>query len=72
MPPVYYHEGRFPPEERLDWSKLIPLIGRASAAVARYDGMLGATPDPDVLLSPADHPRSCTFLTHRRHPGHHG
>ena len=52
MPPVYYHEGRFPPEERLDWSKLIPLIGRASAAVARYDGMLGATPDRDVLLSP--------------------
>lgn len=52
MPPVYYHEGKFPPEERLDWSKLIPLIGRTSAAVARYDGMLGATPDPDVLLAP--------------------
>ena len=47
MPPVYYHEGKFPPDERLDWSKLIPLIGRAAAAVARYDGLLGATPNPD-------------------------
>ena len=52
MPPVYYHEGKFPPDERLDWSKLIPLIGRAAAAVARYDGLLGATPNPDVLLAP--------------------
>ena len=42
MPPVYYHEGKFPPDERLDWSKLIPLIGRAAAAVARYDGVGGA------------------------------
>ena len=52
MPPVYYHEGKFPPDDRLDWSELIPLIGRASAAVARYDGLLGATPNPDVLLAP--------------------
>ena len=34
MPPVYYHDGKFPPDERLDWSKFIPLIGRATAAVA--------------------------------------
>ena len=27
MAAVHYHEGRFPPEERLDWPKLIPLIG---------------------------------------------
>ena len=52
MAPVHYHEGRFPPESRLDWPTLIPLIGPAAAAVARYDGMLGATPNPDVLLSP--------------------
>ena len=52
MPPVYYHESRFPPDELLDWSKLIPLIGRTAAAVARYDGVLGATPNPDVLLAP--------------------
>ena len=52
MAPVHYHEGQFPPEPRLDWAKLIPLIGPAAAAVARYDGMLGATPNPDVLLAP--------------------
>ncbi|MCY4373622.1 MAG: Fic family protein [Spirochaetaceae bacterium] len=52
MAAVQYHEGRFPPEQRLDWPKLIPLIGPAAAAVARYDGMLGATPNPDVLLAP--------------------
>jgi len=31
---------------------LIPLLGPASAAVARYDGMLTAVPNPGVLLSP--------------------
>ena len=51
MPPVRYHEGRFPPVT-LDWSKLIPLIGPSAAALARYDGMLAAVPSPDVLLSP--------------------
>ena len=49
--PVHYHEGRFPPKE-LDWPRLVPLIGPASAAVARYDGMLAAIPTPHVLLSP--------------------
>lgn len=49
---IHYTEGRFPPEERLDWSVLIPLIGPAVAAVARYDGMLAAIPNPRVLLSP--------------------
>ena len=52
MPPVHYQQGGFPPEDRLDWPKLIPLIGPASAAVARYDGVLAAIPNPDVLLSP--------------------
>jgi Fic family protein len=51
MPPVPYHTGRFPPAD-LDWPRLISLIGPASAAVARYDGMLAAVPNPDVLLSP--------------------
>ena len=51
MPPVRYHEGRFPPVE-IDWEKLIPHIGPAAAAVARYDGLLAAIPSPDVLLSP--------------------
>jgi len=51
MAPVRYHEGKFPPPS-LDWPRLIPLIGPASAAVARYDGTLAAIPNPDVLLSP--------------------
>jgi len=49
--PVHYHEGAFPPDA-LDWSALIPLIGPASAAVARYDGMLSAVHNPGVLLAP--------------------
>ncbi|HPC83639.1 MAG TPA: Fic/DOC family N-terminal domain-containing protein [Thermoanaerobaculaceae bacterium] len=51
MRPVRYHEGRFPPRD-MDWPRLIPLIGPAAAAVARYDGMLAAVPDPDILLAP--------------------
>lgn len=50
--PVRYHLGQFPPDQRLDWSRLIPLLGPTAAAVARYDGMLAAIPNPDVLLSP--------------------
>jgi Fic family protein len=49
--PVQYHYGKFPPEEP-DWKRLIPLIGPANAALARYDGTLGAIPNPDILLSP--------------------
>ena len=49
--PVRYHTGGFPPAT-LDWEKLIPLIGPASAAVARYDGLLNAIPNAAVLLSP--------------------
>ena len=49
--PVRYHTGKFPPKQ-LDWNRLIPLIGPASAALARYDGLLSAIPNADVLLSP--------------------
>jgi Fic family protein len=49
--PVHYHEGKFPPAN-LDWQKLIPLLGPASGALARYDGILAAIPNPEVLLSP--------------------
>ena len=52
MAPVHYHEGRFPPGERLEWGELIPLIGQASAAVARFDGMLSAVPNPRILVAP--------------------
>lgn len=49
--PVHYHQGGFPPES-LNWAELIPLLGPASAAVARYDGTLRAIPNASVLLSP--------------------
>lgn len=39
MAVVHYHLGEFPPTE-LDWPQLIPLLGPASAAVARYDATL--------------------------------
>jgi Fic family protein len=51
MSAVRYHEGRFPPQH-LDWERLIPLIGPTAAAVARFDGLLQAMPNPDVLLAP--------------------
>jgi Fic family protein len=51
MPPVRYHDGAFPPET-LDWPRLIPLIGPASSALARYDGLLTAVPNAHVLLAP--------------------
>ena len=50
MAAVDYHYGRFPPE-RLEWERLIPLIGPANAAVARYDALLSAIPNAAVLLS---------------------
>jgi Fic family protein len=49
--PVRYHLGQFPPRS-LDWPKLIPLLGPASAGLARYDGLLTAIPNVHVLLSP--------------------
>lgn len=49
--PVQYHLGHFPPKN-LDWPRLIPLIGPASAGLARYDGLLSAIPNAQVLLSP--------------------
>lgn len=49
--PVHYHVGKFPPDT-LQWESLIPHLGTAAAAVARYDGVLAAIPNPNVLLSP--------------------
>ena len=48
--PVHYHLGKFPPAT-LDWARLIPLIGPANAGLARYDGLLSAIPNADILLS---------------------
>ncbi|MDZ7800819.1 MAG: Fic/DOC family N-terminal domain-containing protein [Trueperaceae bacterium] len=49
--PVHYHLGRFPPEG-MDLERLVPLIGRAHAALAAYNALLVAIPNPSVLLSP--------------------
>ncbi len=51
MTAVHYHTGHFPPQN-IQWERLIPLIGPASASLARYDGMLEAITNPEVLLSP--------------------
>jgi len=40
------------PIEKLDWRPFIKLIGSANAALARYDGILQAVIDPQILLSP--------------------
>lgn len=48
---VQYHTDGFPPKN-IDWQDLVPLIGKANGAVARYDGLLRAIPNPAVLLSP--------------------
>jgi Fic family protein len=49
--PVRYHLGGFPPTN-IDWPRLVPLIGKANAALARYDGLVAAIPNASVLLSP--------------------
>jgi Fic family protein len=48
---VHYHLGGFPPAA-INWARLVPLIGRANAALARYDGLVAAIPNASVLLSP--------------------
>lgn len=51
MTATLYHSGGFPPPN-LDWLRLLPLIGPANAAVAKYEGVLHGIPNPDVLLAP--------------------
>jgi Fic family protein len=48
---VTYHTGKFPPDN-LNWAQIIPHIGPAQAALARYDGILQAIPNAQVLLAP--------------------
>jgi Fic family protein len=36
----------------LDYRLLLPLVGQANAALARYDGLLQGIPNPEVMLSP--------------------
>jgi Fic family protein len=40
------------PVESLNWAGFVRLIGRANAAIARYDGILQGIINPGVLLSP--------------------
>jgi Fic family protein len=40
------------PLTNLDWRSLLPLVGQANAALARYDGLLTGIPNPEVMLSP--------------------
>jgi hypothetical protein len=40
------------PLNNLDHRLLLPLVGRANAALARYDGLLQSIPNPAVMLSP--------------------
>ena len=51
MGPVHYHAGDFPPRD-IDWKRLVPRLNPTATAVARYDGMLAAVPNPAILLSP--------------------
>ena len=52
MTAVHYREASFPPEDRIDWRTLVPLIGRATAAVARFDGVLATLSNPQILVAP--------------------
>lgn len=40
------------PLQKLDYQRLLPLVGQANAALARYDGLLQGIPNPAVMLSP--------------------
>jgi len=40
------------PPEGIDWEGHIPKIASANRALAQYDGILQAIPNPEVLLSP--------------------
>ena len=46
-----YTTERFP-LECIDWAAHVPLIGKANADLARYDGMLQGIVNPGILLSP--------------------
>lgn len=36
----------------LDYGRLLPFVGQANAALARYDGLLQSIPNPAVMLAP--------------------
>jgi len=40
------------PPATIDWTRMIPRLGRANRALAAYGGILEAIPNPELLLSP--------------------
>lgn len=48
---VHYHSGRFPPE-KLDYERLMPILLKATDAIARYDQMLKNMHNSEILLAP--------------------
>ena len=67
---VRYHSGKFPPVG-LDWPRLLPLIGPANAAIARYEGVLHGISNPNVLLSPLTAQGRVLSLTYAQQRGLH-
>lgn len=48
---VHYHYDRFPPKQ-LNYEKLMPMLIRATDAIARYDQMLKNMHNSEILLAP--------------------
>lgn len=48
---VQYHYGKFPPAN-LDYERLMPILLRATDAIARYDQMLKNMHNSEILLAP--------------------
>jgi len=48
---VYYHQGKFPPE-KLDYTKFMEPLLKATDALARYDQMLKNMHNSEILLAP--------------------
>ncbi len=51
MAPVHYHQGAFPPTERLDRRRLEDSLAWASLSLGRYDNALVKMPNSKMLLS---------------------
>ena len=45
------HQPEFPPKN-INLGSIVALVGRANAALSRYDGLLESLINPDVMLSP--------------------
>ena len=52
MATVHYAHRPFPPDNRIYWPILIPKIGPAYTALAKYSQLLSDTVNPKLLLGP--------------------